>query len=132
MSDVIEIAGIAFPTLVALTPEEQERGLMFRKWPPPVMIFPYTTASVRKFWMHNTLSPLDILFCRGNRVVAICYGEPMSTKMIGPDEPSDLVVELPHGTVMTHGINIGDEVKPALSSATIARDIRNISGRILK
>ncbi len=132
MSDEIIISGHRFPALVAITDKEHETGLMWRKWPPPVMIFPYKNATVRKFWMKNTLSPLDILFCRGNKIVDICYGEPLSTRMIGPDAPTDLVIELPHGTVKERGIRIGDQVRPVLSNKTIARDVHNIFRGILK
>jgi uncharacterized membrane protein (UPF0127 family) len=131
MSDVIHIGGHEFQTLVAVTPEEQERGLMFQKWPPPVMTFPYYKSAIRKFWMKNTLSPLDIVFCNNNRVVSICYGEPMSTRQIGPDIPVDLVIELPHGTVGKCGICVGDEVKTKYSQNTIAKDIGNVFRRIL-
>jgi len=132
MSDVIEIAGRKYPTLVAITAEEHEHGLMGREWPPPIMIFPYKAAAVRKFWMKNTPAPLDIIFCRGNKIVDICYGEPMSTRMVGPNSPTDLVIEMPHGSVQEHAIRIGDDVRAVLSPRTVARDLHNIFGSILK
>jgi uncharacterized protein len=108
--DTISIKGQIFPTLVAITAEEQHRGLMYKEWPPPIMVFPYKRAEQRRFWMHNTISPLDIIFCRGNYVVGIFKGEPLSTKMVGPDEPADLVVELPAGTAARLGLAVGDYV----------------------
>ena len=119
--DVISIKGQIFPTLVAVTEREQTQGLMFQKWPPPIMTFPYRTAAPRRFWMQNTISPLDIIFCKANRVVGIFQGEPMSTKLIGPDEPSDLVVELPAGTASRLGMEIGDYVGFAPTKKTLAR-----------
>jgi uncharacterized membrane protein (UPF0127 family) len=110
VSDTISIKGQVFPTLVALTEAEQSRGLMFREWPPPIMVFPYRTAAPRRFWMKNTISPLDIVFCKANHVVGIFRGDPLSTKLIGPDEPSDLVVELPAGTADHLGLSVGDYV----------------------
>lgn len=130
-SDIVHIGNNSFPTLIAITPEEQSKGLMYRKWPPPVMCFPYLTAGVHKFWMQNTLSPLDIIFCKDNKIVSICYGEPLSTQLIGPNIPSDLVVELPHGTVSKCGISVGDDVQLIYSKQTIARDIRNLIRKIL-
>lgn len=100
-----------FPTLVAKTPEEHERGLMYRTWPPPAMCFPYKIAAWRKFWMKNTISPLDIIFCKGGKIVSIHKGEPLSTEMVGPNEPTDFVVELPHGYVKAFGIDVGQNVK---------------------
>jgi uncharacterized membrane protein (UPF0127 family) len=119
--DVVSIKGQVFPTLVAVTEHEQTKGLMFHKWPPPIMVFPYRTAAPRRFWMKNTVSPLDIVFCKANRVVGIFQGEPMSTKLIGPDEPSDLVVELPAGTASRLGMEIGDYVGFAPTKKTLAR-----------
>jgi len=73
--------------------------------------FPYKTAEIRKFWMKNTVSPLDIIFCRAGRVVGLFEGEPMSTMCVGPNEPTDLVIELPLGNAEKLGIRIGDCVE---------------------
>lgn len=132
MKDIVQIAGHQFNTLVAVTADEQSTGLMYKKWPPPVMCFPFVSAGIHKFWMKNTISPLDIVFCRDNKIISICYGEPMSSKLVGPDSPCDLVVELPHGTVQNYKIGIGDEVRLSNSSQTVAKDIRNIIQKILK
>ena len=107
---VVSIKGQVFPILIAQTEIEQHRGLMFQEWPPPIMAFPYNVATQRRFWMKNTISPLDIIFCRSNRVVGVYKGEPMSTKLIGPDEPSDLVIEVPAGTASRLGLEKGDYV----------------------
>lgn len=132
MNDEIQIAGISFPTLVAVTPEEHAQGLMWKKWPPPVMVFPYNRAEVRKFWMRNTLSPLDIVFCNDDTIIDICYGEPMSTRLIGPERASNLVIELPHGTVEQHKFAVGDKVRLSVSRKTIARDISNVFNNLIK
>ena len=133
---IIHLGKHSFQTLVAITPEEHSMGLMHKPWPPPVMVFPYNKAEERKFWMKNTISPLDIVFCRDNKIVDICYGEPMSTKLIGPNEPSDMVIELPFGTVHAHQLKRGDPIKFAPSKEIIGKDIgrlfREISGRISK
>ena len=100
-----------FPTLVAITPEEHSQGLMFKPYPPPIMAFPYTRAEVRKFWMKNTICSLDIIFCKKNKIIAICAGQPLSTKLIGPNDPSDLVIEMPYGTANSNGFKIGDDVR---------------------
>ena len=121
--DKIFINNTEFPTLVAVSESEQNQGLMWVKWPPPVMIFPYRSAGIRKFWMKNTISPLDIVFCNGNSIVDIRKGEPLSTAMIGPDQPVDLVIELPAGTVEQHGIKVGQPVQLVYSPKTAARFI---------
>ena len=48
MSDIISIKGQVFPTLVAVTEAEQSKGLMYQKWPPPIMSFPYKRAATRR------------------------------------------------------------------------------------
>lgn len=111
----IHIGTNVFSTLLAISMEEQSKGLMYEQWPPPVMSFVYAYPQVVKFWMKNTPSPLDIIFCHKGKVAQICYGEPHSTSMIGDDTLSDLVVELPHGTVISSGISINSSaglVKP--------------------
>lgn len=123
MSDInkIIIDGVEFESRAAVTESEQMLGLMYEQWPPPVMFFPYKNANIRRFWMKNTVSPLDIIFCRAGRVVAIFDGVPMSTAMVGPNEPSDLVVELPKGTAKKHGFTIGSFVKVKYSTETAAK-----------
>lgn len=104
-----------FPTLLAISEDEQAQGLMHKAWPPPVMAFVYGFPRVNKFWMKNTPSPLDIVFCFQGKVRQICTGEPHSTSIIGSDDLSDLVIEFPHGTVNSSGIKLGQNallVKP--------------------
>lgn len=98
-------------TLFAVTEEEQSSGLQYKEWPPPIMTFVYSEPRINKFWMHKTPSPLDIIFCYKGKVSAIYKGEPLSTKIIGNDELSDLVIEMPFETIKLLNIKIGDIVK---------------------
>lgn len=107
---VIYIHNNIFTTLLAISEEEQMHGLMHQEWPPPVMSFVYAAPRVNKFWMKNTPSPLDIIFCADGRVKEICKGEPYSTAMVGGDQPTDLVIELPYGTVEAVGIKLWHKV----------------------
>ena len=106
----IYIANNIFPTLLAISFEEQAQGLMGQEWPPPVMSFIYSQAQVNRFWMKSTPSPLDLLFCHRGEVKQICFGEPNSTAMIGDHQLSDLVVELPFGMVTSSKIKLGHQV----------------------
>jgi uncharacterized membrane protein (UPF0127 family) len=99
-----------YSTLLAISSEEQAKGLMHKEWPPPVMSFVYSSPQINRFWMQSTPSPLDIIFCNAGRISEICYGEPLSTRMIGSNLPSDLVIELPYGTVESNEIKIGHSV----------------------
>jgi hypothetical protein len=110
LCDTISIKGQSFPALVAITENEQRQGLMWKPYPTPIMIFPYSTASIHKFWMHNTIAPLDIIFCKDNIILSIAQGEPLSTKLVGPNEPTDCVVELPGGSAQLIGLKPGDYI----------------------
>ena len=116
---------------VARTPQQQSRGLMGRPPLPPLrgMWFPYNEPMVLKFWMHQTPAPLDMLFLRGGRVIAIeanttpCPRLPC--RSYGPDEPADGVVELAAGEAQRLGLRVGSAavIRPrAAAPATPTRD----------
>lgn len=110
-SGIISINNNIFETLLAISSDEQQKGLMYHKPPTPIMSFVYTKPENNRFWMLNTPAPLDIVFCLNNKISQIHYGEPYSTKMIGNhEELSDLIVELPHGTINSLNVKIGNSV----------------------
>lgn len=104
------IGKTVLPTLIAITSDEQERGLMYIE-KPTIMSFVYDRPQVNRFWMSNTPQPLDIVFALDGRITNICKGDPFSTKLIGDWSPSDLVVELPYGSCSKLGVSIGDPLK---------------------
>jgi len=116
MNNII-IGERSIPVLVAITEADHEKGLMYRK-EPASMVFPYEKAYVRKFWMKNTYIPLDIIFCRAGKVVEICFGSPLDNTLIGPETPTDLVVELPYGSSNSLGLKAGDNISLQLSTST--------------
>jgi uncharacterized protein len=120
LHNLIVLKGKEFVTKVAITEQEQMKGLMFEKWPPPIMVFPYKNSSIRKFWMHNTISPLDIIFCNNGKIISIMKGEPLSTKLIGPDKPADFVVELPYGMAEVLTLKPGDDVSFSPTETVLA------------
>lgn len=66
---------------LALTPEEQARGLMNRTRlaPDSGMLFVFPSGGDRLFWMKNTLVDLDILFIDGTlRISSVAAGVPRS------------------------------------------------------
>ena len=101
---------------VARTPLQQQIGLMQRPALPPLrgMWFPFGRPRPLSFWMFNTLAPLDMLFLRDNRVMAIAADVPVCPKLpcpsYGPADPSDGVVELRAGEARRLGIRPGDTV----------------------
>ncbi len=103
-----------FSVELAVTPEEHERGLMFRKELPEGrgMLFDFKTEQPVEFWMHNTYISLDIIFIRGDgRILRIAENaEPMSDKHIPSGGPIRGVLEVIGGTAKKLGIAPGDRV----------------------
>lgn len=108
-SGFIYVHNSVFPTLLAISSEDQSKGLMYQDWPPPVMSFIYEAPQNNRFWMKNTPSPLDIVFCCNGKIQEIHRGDPFSTAIVG-DVMSDLVIEFPYGTMKSAGITIGNDV----------------------
>jgi uncharacterized membrane protein (UPF0127 family) len=59
----LRLDGMPFRPELALTPAQQQRGLMFRrKAPLDGMLFVFPEDTSGGFWMKNTLVPLTIVF----------------------------------------------------------------------
>ena len=110
---------------LAMTKEEQKKGLMGVEWPPPILVFVYKTPTVAKFWMKKTPSPLDIIFCRNNRIADIFQGKPNDEETFGPDDEIDFVIEAPLGFVAEHNIRIGGKVRVIYSIEDLKRFLAN-------
>jgi uncharacterized membrane protein (UPF0127 family) len=109
-----------FTIELARTPEEMERGLMFRDRLPPDhgMLFLFADEREVSFWMKNTLIPLDLIFADASgRIVRIAErAVPLSTELIPSQAPVRAVLEVNGGTAERLHINVGDKlVYPALS-----------------
>ena len=102
-----------FTVDIAATPEQQERGLMFRRslGADQGMIFPYDPPQAVSFWMRNTLIPLDIIFIRPDRTIArITTAQPLDETPLPSGEPIDGVLEIRGGRAAELGIQPGDVV----------------------
>jgi uncharacterized protein len=108
---------VRFAVELALTPAQQEQGLMYRPRlaPDAGMLFDFHDTAPRAFWMKNTLIPLDMLFiAAGGRIVDIHErAVPLSDALIPSSVPARAVLELNGGTVDRLGIKIGDMVRSA-------------------
>jgi uncharacterized protein len=103
-----------FTVEVAATPEQQERGLMFRARVAGDrgMIFPYSPPQEVAFWMKNTLIPLDIIFIHADGTIArITKAEAMDLTPLPSGEPIAGVLEIRSGRVAELGIKEGDRVE---------------------
>ncbi len=105
---------------VADTPEKQSKGLQLRPALAPLrgMWFPYNPPSLARFWMHRTPEPLDMVFVRNGRVIAI---EPAAAPCMrlpcpsyGPDEPVDGLLELAAGQSNQLGLRVGSPLRVEL------------------
>jgi uncharacterized membrane protein (UPF0127 family) len=82
------------------------------------MWFAYRPAQVARFWMHRTPEPLEMVFVRNSRVIAIeataapCMRLPCPS--YGPDEPVDGVLELAAGQAAELGLAVGSPLRVEL------------------
>lgn len=120
MTSKVIINDVAFEVKVAQTAREQARGLM-ETLEPCVMAFPYLEPKVAKFWMKNTPTPLDIVFCRQGKIVDVCQGLPYNEERLGPNEACDLVVEFPSPMVSKCGWKIGNSIELRYSLEDLAQ-----------
>ena len=100
-----------FKVEIAATPEQQERGLMFRKSlaGDRGMIFPYDPPQDVSFWMKNTLIPLDIIYIRRDgTIVRIVNAQPMDLTPLPSGEPIVGVLEIGGDRAAEMGIKEGD------------------------
>ena len=119
---------------VADQPQEQRLGLMQRPALPPLrgMWFPFKPARPLRFWMLNTIAPLDMVFVHQGEVIAIeaevpiCLALPCQS--FGPMADADGVIELGTGEAKRLGLGVGDAVvietiQPVMSAneAEVAR-----------
>ena len=76
---------------VADQPDEQRLGLMKRPALSPLrgMWFPARPARPMRFWMHNTLAPLDMVFVRDGRVLDIAANVPVCRALPCPSYWAD-------------------------------------------
>jgi len=131
LTQVAGIAGAAAPTVplsirtatgthdfkveLAVTPDQQRLGLMYRRSlaPDAGMLFLYENGSNVTMWMANTYIPLDMIFIGSTgRITHIAERTvPQSTELIGSNGPCRAVLEVNGGTASRLGIRVGDQVE---------------------
>jgi uncharacterized membrane protein (UPF0127 family) len=107
------IKGKEFTIELAITAEQSERGLMYRDFMPDDhgMLFPFDVPQKLKFWMKNTRIPLDIVFLdKDCRVVQVIHAKPLDETSVGPDSPTQYVIELNVGMADKLGLKTGDKI----------------------
>lgn len=117
--DIVDLRGpwgqARFTVELAITPEEQARGLMFRESMPrgAGMLFLYDRPSTVSFWMRNTLIPLDMIFVNAAGVVARVHHEavPLDETPIPGGDGVVAVLEINGGLARRFGIGPGTEMR---------------------
>ena len=95
--------------LIARTPMQRMRGLMFKRPRPILFIFPYES-----YWIFHTsfcLGNIDIIFLNNKKQVVSKFLDvrPFKT-LIKPSAPSKYVLEAPagEGTTLAHLFSVKD------------------------
>jgi uncharacterized membrane protein (UPF0127 family) len=105
---------VLFRVEVAVTPEEHARGLMYRSQlaDDAGMVFVFEQPSIQRFWMKNTLIPLDMIFIgKDHTIVGVVENaapETETERMVGA--PSQYVLEIGGGLSAKLGIHRGEPV----------------------
>jgi uncharacterized membrane protein (UPF0127 family) len=111
----------AFAVELALTPEEQAQGLMYRRSMPEGqgMLFDFRREQELSFWMKNTFISLDMIFIRADgRILRIAERtEPHSERLVPSGGPARAVLEINAGVSRKLGIAPGDRVAHPIFSA---------------
>jgi len=114
------INGLTIPLELAITREEKEKGLMFRKELSGGLIFVFEKEIPMYFWMKNTLIPLDIIYIDENyRIVDFkenfqpCNLTESSeeTCPIHKSKPAKYAIEVNAGFVKQHNLQLNELVE---------------------
>jgi uncharacterized protein len=114
---VVLPSGAVYKVEIARTPEEQTQGLMFRESLPDRtgMLFLFTDGAPHRFWMKNTMIPLDMIWMDGDgRVLFVsantppCKADPCPN--FGPDVPAASVLEIAGGLAAKEKVTVGSRI----------------------
>jgi|SRR5680860_386906 len=104
-----------FTAEIAETPQQTERGLMFRQTMPPThgMLFDFGDPRLVTMWMKNTPLSLDMVFLsRSGEVVHIAERtKPFSQAIISSGGAVSAVLEINAGVSKLIGLKIGDRLE---------------------
>jgi uncharacterized membrane protein (UPF0127 family) len=113
--EIVTKGGVrVFEVEMAVTPEEQEQGLMYRRELPDGkgMLFDMGEERPAVFWMKNTYVSLDMIFIRADGSIASIAEntKPLSEARIYSGAAVRGVLEVVAGTAKRYGIVPGDKV----------------------
>lgn len=104
-----------FTIEVAVSPQEQMQGLMYRQslGANEGMIFVYPRDQEIAMWMKNTYISLDMIFVRSDGSILRIERstEPFSERVINSGDKARAVIEVKAGTADRLGLKPGDKVE---------------------
>jgi uncharacterized membrane protein (UPF0127 family) len=104
-----------FNVEMALSPDQQTIGLMFRPSVPPDggMLFDWGAPRESQMWMRNTIAPLDMVFINPDGTIRAIAEDttPRSLATIDSHGPVRATLELAAGTTAKLDIRVGDRVE---------------------
>ncbi|WP_397409581.1 DUF192 domain-containing protein [Polaromonas sp.] len=98
---------------LALTPEQRQIGLMFRREMPQTegMLFVFEQPAQQCFWMKNTLLPLTAAFVADDgTIVNLADMKPQTTDSHCSEKPVRYVLEMNVGWFAKKGIKAGSKL----------------------
>ena len=115
---VVLPSGATYALEVVRTPEEQAQGLMFRESlaERTGMLFPFSDKAVHRFWMKNTMIPLDMIWMDTQGKVLFvspqtppCVADPCAS--YGPDLPAASVLEIAGGMAKKEKVEVASVIR---------------------
>ncbi len=115
---VVLPSGAVYRLELARTPEEQGQGLMFRESLPEKagMLFLFGDKGVHRFWMKNTMIPLDMVWMDAEGKVLFvsadtppCKADPCPS--YGPESSAASVLEVAGGKAAREKIVVGSVLR---------------------
>lgn len=106
----IDVDGHAVKVEVASDTEQRSRGLMNRDslGADEGMLFVYTDAHLRSFWMKDTRIPLSIAFADADgKIVRIADMRPLTTRHTSSIYPAQYALEMNQGWFAENGVEKG-------------------------
>lgn len=99
---------------IADNDHETETGLMYRRSMEENkgMLFIFKNYKTHRFWMKNTLIPLDIIYLDSSRKITKIYKNtiPFSEKGLPSEAPVKYTIEVNSGFTEKYGINVSDRI----------------------
>ena len=112
-SVVLQVGGQNVEVELALRPEEQAKGLMYREKLGEMrgMLFSFPQDRILHFYMKNTLIPLTIAYLDKDGVIRELHDmQALDEQTVASEWPLRFALEMNQGWFARHGVRIGERV----------------------